>query len=62
MSILLKELLKGDLYLHKYSRLRIINRDLKTNNILLYNNMSAKISDFGTAKSLETMNFEQTQA
>ncbi|XP_060674538.1 G-type lectin S-receptor-like serine/threonine-protein kinase B120 [Ziziphus jujuba] len=41
---------QGLLYLHKYSRLRIIHRDLKTSNILLDKNMNSKISDFGTAK------------
>ena len=43
---------QGILHLHKYSRLKIIHRDLKTSNILLDNNMSPKISDFGTAKIL----------
>jgi serine/threonine protein kinase len=54
---IIEGIVRGLLYLHEDSQLRIVHRDLKASNILFDENMNAKISDFGMARLL----VDQTQ-
>ncbi|KAF8062596.1 hypothetical protein N665_1196s0002 [Sinapis alba] len=52
---------RGLVYLHRDSFLRVVHRDLKTNNILLDEKMNPKISDFGLARMFQgTQNQDST--
>nr|KAJ0226267.1 hypothetical protein LSAT_V11C100008760 [Lactuca sativa] len=56
--VIIDGIAQGLLYLHRFSRLRVIHRDLKASNILLDDYLKPKISDFGMAKLIEINEFE----
>jgi serine/threonine protein kinase len=47
---------KGLAFLHEESALKVVHRDIKTTNVLLDQDLNAKISDFGLAKLDEEEN------
>ena len=49
-STLLADVAEGMAYLHHHSPVRVIHCDLKPSNILLNDDMTALVSDFGVAR------------
>ncbi|XP_050379284.1 G-type lectin S-receptor-like serine/threonine-protein kinase SD1-29 isoform X2 [Argentina anserina] len=60
-SKIIRGVVKGLIYLHHDSYVKVIHRDLKVSNILLDGNMNPKISDFGLSRIVEgTQSLENT--
>ncbi|KAL9860680.1 putative protein kinase RLK-Pelle-DLSV family [Arabidopsis thaliana] len=55
---IIQGIVRGLLYLHRDSRLRVIHRDLKVSNILLDEKMNPKISDFGLARLFQGSQYQ----